>query len=220
MKKAYFIFILVLFTFSQKSVLSQAHFEGNKIITPYYGFPNFGFLLLPNSELNGLNAKYNPIGPLGIRGEFLVSSNVGLGFDFIYNSYKLNFTRETTVYDGNTDKWYTEHTEVQKEMKRFRFQFRYSYHFDVGNPNLDWYSGFGIGTNTRKYNNLENGVAISQSISNTQDSTSNMSQTKTFPLSLRLLCGVNYYFSQKIGAGVEFGLGGPLISASLSYKIY
>jgi hypothetical protein len=155
MKKAYFIILLVFHTYSHNGFLSQTHFEGNKIITPYYGFPNFGFLTLSSSELNGLNAKYNSIGPIGIRGEFLVSSNVGLGFDFIYNSYKLNYTREITIYDGNTDKWLSEYTEVQKEMKRFRFQFRYNYHFDVGNPNLDWYSGFGIGTNSRKYKNLD-----------------------------------------------------------------
>ncbi len=219
MKKAHFI-ILLIFSFSKQSVISQTHFEGNKIITPYYGFPNFGFLLLPNSELNGLNAKYNSIGPLGIRGEFLVSSNVGLGFDFIYNSYKLNFTRETTVYNGNSDKWLTEYTEVEKEMKRFRFQFRYSYHFDVSTPNLDWYSGCGVGTNMRKYKNTENGKPIKQTTSQIQDTTTNINQNNTFPLSLRVFCGVNYYFNPRLGAGIEFGLGGPLISTSISYKLF
>jgi hypothetical protein len=222
MKKAYFIILLVFHTYSHNGFLSQTHFEGNKIITPYYGFPNFGFLTLSNSELNGLNAKYNSIGPIGIRGEFLVSSNVGLGFDLIYNSYKLNFTRETSTYDGNSDKWLTEYTEVQKEMKRLRFQFRYNYHFDSSNPNLDWYSGFGVGSNSRKYKQLENGIATITPPSQTQDSTTNFtsSQNKAFPISLRIFCGVNYYFNSRIASGIELGLGGALFSASISYKLF
>ncbi len=222
MKRAYFLIFLLFYSFSKQTVFSQTHFERNKIITPYFGFPNFGFLMLPNSELNGLNAKYKTIGPIGIRAEFLVSNNTGIGFDILYNSYKLNFTRETSTYDGNSDKWLTEYTEVQKEMKRLRFQFRYNYHFDSSNPNLDWYSGFGFGSNSRKYKQLENGIAITPTQTQTQDSTTNFtsSQNKTFPISLRIFCGVNYYFNSRIAGGIELGLGGALFSASISYKLF
>lgn len=218
MKKAYFTIFLLFIIYSQQRILSQTHFEGNKIITPYYGFPNFGYLTLANSESNGLNAKYKSIGPLGLRAEYLFSDKIGLGFEIIYNSYKLNFTRESTIYDGNSDKWLTQYTEVYKEMKRLRIQFRYTYHFDVRTPNLDWYSGFGLGTNTRIYKYLENGKKVNIN-SQTSDST-NTNQNQTFPLSLRLFCGVNYYFNQRLGVGIEVGLGGALISTSISFKIF
>ena len=221
MKRAYFLIFLLFYSFSKQTVFSQTHFERNKIITPYSGFPNFGFLMLPNSELNGLNAKYKTTGPLGIRAEFLVSNNTGIGFDILYNSYKLNFTRETSTYDGNIDKWLTEYTEVQKEMKRLRFQFRYNYHFDSSNPNLDWYYGLGIGSNSRIYKNKENGIEIPINQSSIiTDSAAVKTTNNVFPISARLCGGLNYFFYPQFAMGCEIGFGGPLISVSISYKVY
>ncbi len=222
MKKPYFkILLFTICIFSKKALFSQIYFEGNKILSPYYGFPNFGAFMLPNSEINGLNSNYKSIGPLGIRAEYMVSNNIGLGFDFIYNSYKLSFTRETTVYYGNTDQWLSEYTQVEKQMKRIRFQFRYNYHFQVDNPNIDWYGGAGIGSNTRFYKNSENGQEIisSQNSSLENNSTINTSNN-VFPVSLRLFGGFNYYFNSRICMGFELGLGGPLLSTSITYKLY
>ena len=82
----------------------------------------------------------------------------------------------------------------------------------------------GFGSNSRKYKQLENGIAITptQTKSQTQDSTTNFtsSQNKTFPISLRIFCGVNYYFNSRIAGGIELGLGGALFSASISYKLF
>ena len=221
MKKAYFIFFLVFFTFIQQRFLSQTHFEGNKIITPYYGFPNFGKLLLSEAELNGLNSSLHSFGPCGLRAEYLISNNVGVGFDFIYNSYNLTYTREESIYNGNIDKWITEYTPVEKSMKRFRFQFRYNYHFDSSNPNFDWYYGIGVGSNSRIYKNKENGIETPVNQTNTTtDTTIIKTNNKVFPISARFCGGLNYFFYPQFAVGCEIGFGGPLFSLSLSYKIY
>lgn len=221
MKLRFYKILVVSFClFSKQKLFSQVHFEGNKIITPYLGFPNFGFLTIPNSELNGANSNYKSIGPLGIRAEYMVASNIGLGFDFIYNSYKLDYTRELTAYYGNLDAWITKKTSVHKEMKRFRLQFRFNYHYETSNPNLDWYAGFGIGSNSRIYKNFENGIEIPQNSINESDTTLSTTSTKTVPISARICGGLNYYFTSKFAFGIEIGLGGPLISTSISYKLF
>jgi hypothetical protein len=38
------------------------------------------------------------------------------------------------------------------------------------------------------------------------------------PFSMRLCTGIRYYFSDNIGANMELGLGGPLVSLGLSLK--
>ena len=221
MKKTYIIFYFTIFLISSQICFSQTHFEGNKIFTLYYGYPNFGKFTLSDAEINGLNSNFKSIGPLGFRAEYLISNNAGIGFDFIFNSFNLTYTRETTVYNGNLDKWLTEYTDIEKTMKRFRFQFRYNYHFDSSNPELDWYYGIGIGTNSRIYTNTENGVKIpANQISSTSDSTSVKISSHVFPISARFCGGLNYFFNPHFSLGCEIGFGGPLISTSISYKIY
>jgi hypothetical protein len=55
-------FTLLTLTFSS---FSQANFQGNIIIDPYYGFPNFGKTFYPSiaESSNTLNYKARSIGP-------------------------------------------------------------------------------------------------------------------------------------------------------------
>ncbi len=215
----YKILVISFCLFSEQKLFSQVHFEGNKIITPFFGFPNFGAINLKDYEINAVDAQLKTVGPLGIRGEFLISDKIGIGFDFIYNSYSIKYTRLTDYYDGNSNSWLINSTIVEKGMKRFRFQFRYNYHFESSNPNIDWYTSAGIGLNSKIFKNLENGQKAQSTTSSLSTDTTTSTNT-VFPISARVSFGLNYYFTPKFAVGTEIGLGGPLVSASISYKLF
>ncbi len=222
MKKTLLILAFSFPVFLSNLVLSQANFTGNIIISPYYGFPNFGSLTLPSSELHGTNAKFNSLGPLGIRAEYMISEKIGLGIDVIYNSYNLTFTSESSVYNGNLDQWVTQDVKVEKSMQRIRIQARYNYHFKVSNPSNDWYFGLGVGSNSRIFKYFENGVKTTDPGTSNQSDTSqvNFTGSNVFPISTRVCFGYKHYLTSNWAGGIEIGLGGPIISAGITYKIF
>jgi hypothetical protein len=211
-----FLTLITILTLANSS-LSQANFQGNIIIDPYYGFPNFGksFYQSIAESSNTLNYKANGIGPAGIRAEYMISNKIGLGFDFIYNSNKVSYTYTdslTTWDSNNTPSYEITSYKYERQMKRVRFQARINFHFDVSNPNLDAYFGIGAGTNNRFRKYLENGIEI-------KDTYNPITNLIFIPFSLRICTGMRYYFNPRIGANLELGFGGPLISTGISVKI-
>ena len=55
--------------------------QGSIIIDPYYGFPNFGKKLADSFISDSITGSIDVtgIGPCGLRGEYLVSDNFGVG---------------------------------------------------------------------------------------------------------------------------------------------
>lgn len=191
----------------------QAAQQGNVIIDPYYGFPNFGKSLLSTFE-NATEIDVKGIGPAGLRVEYMLSNKIGLGIDAIYNSNIVsgNVTSTDSVYNGTTDTWdYTSYTTLdRRSMQRIRIQARMNFHFTIDNPNLDAYFGVGAGTNNRIRSYTRNGVE--------QIDNADLGNITLLPFSMRLCTGARYYFTENIGANMEIGLGGPVISAGLSLK--
>lgn len=186
----------------------QAAEQGNIIIDPYYGFPNFGKSLAETTAEGLSDVNITGYGPTGLRVEYLLGDQFGIGVDAIFNGFGVEGTsRDTVGYDVNANPVVETYT-ARATMNRMRIQARFNYHFDLSSPDLDIYMGLGAGTNIRKYKYEEDGVENpDQTISGS-----------LIPVSFRFATGMRYYFTDNIGLNAELGLGGPVISAGLSFK--
>ncbi len=178
--------------------------QGNFIIDAYYGYPNFGKKLADGVNTASSAITIGGIGPAGVRLEYMLADNFGLGIDFIYNSTNLNFTVDSLNADNSVFRTY----DVKSSMQRVRVMLRANYHF-VQTDVMDAYVGFGAGTNNRIW-------GAKTDFPNYDDQ--NLNAT-VLPVSARIALGTRFYFTQNIGLNVELGIGGPLISGGLSIKI-
>jgi hypothetical protein len=202
---------LVCFLFLSwiSSVSAQALYQGNIIVDGYLGFPNFGKLVMSSTIQHYSISNISGFPPSGFKGEYMISDNIGLGFDMNSNYVKAEYSsRDTTILN---DILYVSVNNYITTMNRFRFQARFNYHFDTYHPFFDSYFGIGIGSNKKKYSSYKNGI------DNTKEFTDEI--LLILPFSMRVCVGGRYYFSQNFGISGEFGVGGPLISVGLSLKI-
>jgi hypothetical protein len=184
--------------------------EGSIIIDPYYGFPNFGKsfgrAIVTSLGEDGDDIVIGGIGPAGIRAEYMLADKLGLGVDFIYNTWNVTFDIDSTNPMGVTNQY-----ETKLSMQRIRIQARLNYHF-VSTDQLDAYVGFGAGYNGRIF-------AINTELEGYDDDIDDAIASQfTLPASVRVAVGMRYYFTDNIGFNAEFGLGGPLMSAGISLK--
>lgn len=181
---------------------AQAVEQGNIIIDPYYGFPNFGKKLAKGFDEYD-NVKVGGLGPLGIRAEYMVADKLGLGIDFILNTTNVQYTADSIRTDGTVYETY----DVKASMRRIRLQARFNYHF-VENDNTDAYFGVGAGWNQRIWD-------VKTEFPNYDtDATSGT----LLPVSMRVCVGVRYFFTPNIGLNAEIGLGGPVMTTGVSIK--
>jgi hypothetical protein len=188
-------------------------------VTGYYGFPNFAKFSITDNGFNNNSALRKVINPCGIRGEYMVGDKIAIGFDFIYNSAHQKYTDSLTSDVYNTSTQLTDTitiiTAEEYSMQRIRFMARINFHFDTSNPNFDPYFGIGLGTNNRYRKYWVDGV-LQQS---TPSSNGIYSSSIVLPISMRLCLGMRYSINQRIALNLELGLGGPLMSAGLSFKL-
>ncbi len=206
MKRVFTLIAVALVTaigFNNTAIAQTQVEEGNIIIDPYYGGPNFGRALLTSLEGTVENSAVSGIGPAGLRAEYLLADNFGLGIDFIYNSTSVSGTTDSLNTDGTVFETY----DTKVFSRRYRIHLRANYHFAQTDA-LDAYVGFGAGTNIR-------------SIGFTTDDPNFDGDSATgslIPFSIRIALGTRYYFTDNIGLNVELGLGGPVVSGGLSFK--
>jgi outer membrane protein W len=202
MKRLLFLGVFAL-TYSLGSyVNAQAVRQGNFIIDPYYGAPNFGKKFAENFATDG-EVKIKGIGPMGARVEYMLADKFGVGVDFIYNSVSLTGMADSLNNDGTVFKSY----EVKAKSSRTRIQARFNYHFTESDK-VDAYFGAGVGTNMRSFK-------LTTDYPNYDDSKANGT---LLPFSMRVCLGMRYYFTENIGMNAEMGLGGPIGSIGLSLK--
>lgn len=194
----------VAMSFGFNNTASAQVEQGSIIIDPYYGYPNFGksFADLVAGDSSS-NVNITGIGPCGLRAEYLVADNFGVGFDFIYNSVGVEYDYNSWDTNG-FQQTYTDKVNQQ----RFRIQLRINYHF-VQTDVLDAYVGFGAGSNTRRvtYTSTDPTFTEPDAISGA-----------FIPVSVRIALGARYYFIPNLGLNMELGIGGPVISGGLSLK--
>ncbi len=206
MKKSLFAVFIFALLFVSNTSNAQVYEKGNVVVDAFYGFPNLYTAIVrgvyTNNSNNGTNTytnlKIKSLGPLGITGEYLLSSKVGIGLEATYAS-----TGVTANYyenqDGNTYAY-------SASINRLRILPRVNIHFG-DNDKVDPYLALGMGYANTKFSY----------------ETANPHQTPvTFksvvPISYRMGFGVRYFFTDHIGAMVEFGFGGALLRGGLSVK--
>ena len=191
------------FVFLNVSLFAQPTEKGNIMIDPYYGGPNFGGILARAFPLVN-DKKVTSMGPFGLRAEYMVKDNIGLGIDFIYNAFTMSGTIDSLFEDNSLYQTFPYKVSVG----RTRVHVRMNYHFSR-EERVDAYVGVGLGLSVRK-------VGVETEMVSRQDYTG---IGGLFPLNMRLAVGIRYYFIRNLGIQAEMGLGGPLVSAGLSLRL-
>lgn len=213
MKKIYRLGMLALaaLSLSTTAVAQSGPSRGDILINPYYGGPNFGKNLFQNStitvdgqEIQSVNTTTTGFGPLGIRGGYMITDKVMFGLDVIYNGFTTNYTytkqNDPNVYSGKLS------------MNRLRVHARFNFNFETSSNVFKPYFGTGIGYNGRFITVVDNGQNLDEG------DVSGISSA-LFPVSARVAFGSNFFITDAIGINAEIGLGGPVLSAGLTFKL-
>ena len=195
--------------------------QGNFIIDPYIGVPNWANSLL-YSQYDGSNTNvtnYKTIGSAlsyGGRFEYMIADKVGVGADVNYEVSGFSFDYTDYQYDAsgaviyvNGDPQFRSYTD-KYTAKKLRAMFRLNYHF-FQSDKVDVYTGFAAG-----YKSVNREFTTTP---NNPMSTNESFDKALIPITTRLAIGTKIYFTQNIGAHVELGVfGGGLIQFGLSAK--
>jgi hypothetical protein len=204
-----------LIAFSLGRSYSQILFAGNHVIEGYLGMPNAarisGGVNFVTGEMNeGEITRFSGIAPSGMRYSYMLSDNISVGFDLIYNYSNISRSTTDTIYNGISGQWEYLKSTNQDISKRFRFHFRMNFHLQTVRPESDSYFGIGVGSNNRWITRYENNQFIE---------TLKGSDAAILPFSMRICYGYRYFFGYNWGISGEVGLGGPLLSLGVSYKL-
>jgi hypothetical protein len=178
--------------------------KGNVIVDAYYGFPNLytsAFKTLYANSGSELNLKVAGLGPLGIRGEYLVADKFGIGLDIHYQQSSIDYNQATNDASGNAVVYnYNYKTTKIAIMPSFNFHF-------LEEDAMDLYLQVAAGYGNRTY-----------AFTSTDPAYSNPSVKGLIPVAFRLAVGYRYFFTENLGINMAVGLGGPLVSGGLSLK--
>ena len=174
---------------------SQAVEQGNSLVDVTYGWPNLWtnvFKAAATSETS-TDIKTGTMGPIAIKYEYMVADKIGVGgiFNYANSSVKYNdqvFNSTTGVYDLYNYKL---------SVPRFRVMAKFSFHY--GNSDMfDGYTSIGVGYGGHSF----------KYTTNDPNYTSDSFDLNIAPIAFRVATGGRIYFSDNIGALLEFGIGG------------
>jgi len=209
--KTKFILILVIFTVKNLNVKSQIALETNAIIEPYIGGPNFAktftspSYFYANTTINQTHSA--PL--MGLKAEVFVGDRIGIGANIFYNTLTINYTNS---YYSTNEFQEAKIETITRRMDRLRIIAYFNYHFNLNSPDIDLYWGLGAGYNTKRISYTKNNVKYID----IEDSSKPLI---IFPVTSRTYIGFRYFPIPNIGINAEFGIGGPLVSAGVSFRI-
>ncbi|MFM1853886.1 MAG: hypothetical protein RL164_1204 [Bacteroidota bacterium] len=196
-----FIALGMIATGFNQQTFAQAVEEEDIVIEGYYGFPNLYtavFKAAYASTGTELDLTTGGIGPLGARFEYLVTDKIGLGLDVSFTNSSVNFNDAPNGTLYNYD-FTTSRTGVLV---------CFNYHF-LDNDEFDLYSTVGIGYAKRNFD-----------FTSTEPGYEPLSVESLVPVGFKGALGMRYFFSDNIGANLQFGFGpGGLINAGMSFKL-
>ena len=197
------------------SAMAQLQVEqGNIIIDPYVGVPNWANALLYDQvdEENSGATDYKVNGGIfsyGGRAEYMVADDFGVGVDINYEVSGFNFNDTVYEYEPVSGTYITTKYNYDYKAKKLRAMFRLNYHF-VQNERVDAYTAFAAG-----YKNVNRVFTSSDPNDTGEDEVSGA----LIPVAFRLAVGARVYFTNNIGAHVEIGaFGGALLQFGVSAK--
>ena len=200
--------LALLFIGAIDFVHGQASFQGNHSFELYAGGPNFMKFNFLGSSANATSISGTTIiPPSGLRYSYMISNDVSIGIDVMYNSYRESYLSTDTVFVNN--EWTYVSSKYIDYRSRLRVQARFNFLLPSSSPNVDSYIGLAVGTNNRWEKQWVNDI---------QTKDYNSTDLVVIPVSARLCYGFRYFFNYNSAFGAEVGVGGPLFSAQYTYK--
>jgi hypothetical protein len=210
MKKTLLTFVAFFTLGLTSQVEAQVVEQGKVIVDGYYGFPNLYSSIFKTAYANSgneLNLKIGSMGPVGIRGEYLISNKIGFGLDLGMNSTILTYSEPTQVYNSTTDTYTTMNYDYTFKTQKIGAIVTFNYHF-IENDNFDAYFVFGAGYGNRTYD-----------FKSTDPTYTSSSVKGLIPVAAKIGFGMRYFFTENIGANLAVGAGqGGLVNIGLSAK--
>ncbi len=200
------IMTITLFAFEsnaqKKGGKSKGLSEGTILLDGYYGYGNLYNAIFKAIVSNNSESTFSSIGPLGIRGEYLLSDKIGLGIDIGFNSSKIQYKESDFDADMNLVKY-----DASLLTSKLGTMLTFNYHF-INNSKFDSYFVFGLGYGSRTFTAKSDYVGY---VSPTTKS--------TFPVASKLGFGFRYFFTDNIGMNLALGVGqGGLVNAGITAK--
>lgn len=188
---------------------AQVFEEGNIGIDLYYGFPNLYTAVFKSAYANSgteENVEINGLGPVGLRGEYMLSDKVGLGLDIGFNNTNITFEETYDEIDGNGNLVQNTY-EYKYSTQKIGAMVTFNYHF-VDNDNFDVYAVAGMGYGNRSFK-----------FESTDPDYTEEEINSLIPVASKIGLGMRYFFTDNIGLNLAIGLGqGGVANAGLSFK--
>jgi len=171
------------------SVKSQAVEQGKMIVEGTYGWPNLwtNIFKAAVTDAHSKNITTGTMGPVSGKFEYLVADKIGVGV-------VVNYANSSVKYSNDTSSFY-----YKFSVPRYRVMAKFGFHY--GNSDVfDGYTnicvGYG-GFNFKYTTDDPNYIA--------DNNTYNL---KITPVAFRICTGGRIFFTENIGAVMEFGIGG------------
>lgn len=204
------LFAFATFCLATTKSSAQAVEQGNVIAEAYYGFPNLYTSvfkgLYANSDLSE-NVKVGSMGPIGVRGEYLLTDKIGLGLDLGINSSTVSYNETYSVYNNVTEKEEDVVYDYKFKTQKVGAIITFNYHFIEADA-FDMYFVAGMGYGSRSF-----------TYTSTDPSYTLPSTKSLIPVASRIGVGMRYFFTENIGANLALGFGqGGILNAGISAK--
>ncbi len=193
------LMILGLACAFSSSSFSQAVQTGTSIFDVTYGWPNLwtNVFKAAVTTSNSTGIKTGTMGPIAIKYEYMIADKIGIGGIFNYANSSVKYNEDQQVYNSTTGLYETKNYKYEFSVPRFRAMAKFNFHF--GNSDkFDGYAGVGVGYGGYSFKYETNDPLY----------TSDKFTMSIAPIAFRLALGGRYFFTDNIGALMEFGLGG------------
>lgn len=204
------ILTITALLFGTSNASAQAVEEGNVIVDLYYGFPNLYTSVFKAAYANSgteVDLKIGGIGPVGLRGEYMVADKVGVGLDIGFNNSSVSYSENTTEYNSSTGNYDPVTYRYDFKTSKIGVMATFNYHF-LDNDKVDAYVVIGAGYGKRSFD-----------FSSTDPNYENTTIQGGIPVASRVGVGMRYFLTDNIGLnmGIGFGQGG-IANAGVSFK--
>jgi len=187
---------LALFFFCISSGFAQIVEKGNASLEAYFGAPDIYKIVFRSALGNSVyNVNTRAQGPFGARFDYMLSKRIGIGADIWYVNTTINGIYNPT----NTTTAAANNIYFDGKLMRINLVPRLTIHLSK-HDKFDPYFHAGVGFLYSRFQ-----------FSSTNKSAYN-EKNPLGPIAFRVGMGLKYYFTPELGAVIDAGLGGPLIS--------
>lgn len=178
---------------------SQAVEQGNSIIDGSYGWPNLWTNIFKAAVTSGTSTdiKTGTMGPIALKYEYMVADRIGVGIILNYANSSVKYTEVVEEFNAATQLYETKEYEYKLSVPRYRAMPKFSFHF--GNSDVfDGYTSVSVGYG---------GYSFKYTTDDPNYSDENFDMNIA-PIAFRMAIGGRIFFTENIGALMEFGVGG------------